>query len=151
MYGTEKRKTVIALDYDDTITKIPNFFKEMVENWKHAIDFHIVTYRSANAYDDLLREFEELTGHSVVFTDAKAKSDCFKADIWIDDTPLAITHDWKSYGYKISNNILNGGDIVIPKCQLDYANGVSKCGGIVYPKSKLLGFVFCPYCGGKLV
>ena len=46
MYGTQKLKPTIALDYDDTISKLPLFFKKMVSDWKHAIDFYVVTYRS---------------------------------------------------------------------------------------------------------
>ena len=85
MYGSNKRKTVIALDYDGTISLIPNFFKEMIEKWKHAIDFYIVTYRDTNAYTNELREFEELVGRNVIFTNRKAKIDFLDADIWMDD------------------------------------------------------------------
>lgn len=150
MHKEVNKRTVIALDFDNTITKIPLLFKQLIMLWRHEVDFHIVTYRSY-VYDDLLREFEGFTGNKVVFTDGKAKKDCFRADIWIDDEPLSITHNWKSYGYKISDKILESGDIIISKCRLDYENELTRCGGVIHPESKLLEFKFCPHCGGKLV
>jgi len=156
MYGSNKRKPTIAIDYDDTISLVPNFFKNMIENWKHAIDFYIVTYRDKNAYNDELREFEELVGHKVIFTSTKAKIDHFKADIWIDDAPLAITHNWKSYGYEIAESIKDSGDLIVKKCKWElfdtgkgYSNYMSGCR--IQSGDLPIGFNFCPYCGGVLL
>jgi len=145
MYGTNKRKLTIAIDYDDTISLVPNFFKNMIENWKHAIDFYIVTYRDKNAYNDELREFEELVGHKVIFTSTKAKIDHFQADIWIDDTPMAIVADMNSTGYKISGSQMEFMERKV--CRV--IDGVTSCHNLISIKDNK-DFKFCPYCGNSL-
>lgn len=147
MYGTAKRKPVIAIDYDDTISKLPLFFKQIIGNWKHAIDFHIVTYRDKNAYNDELRELEKLTEHSVVFTSTKAKIDHFEADIWIDDMPLSINCDWKSTGYKIADSQRQ--EMFKKVCRVkDFA---TSCHNVMPFEDMKDEYKFCPYCGGALI
>ena len=147
MYSKNPKKTTIAIDYDDTITLVPLFFKEMIEKWKHAIDFHIVTYRSQNGYDDKLREFEELTGHKVIFTDAKAKRDVFQADIWIDDRPISITHDFSDFGFIPSKQTEA---LYLKKNKCVWHMEITNCHNDFTRKEKEK-FTFCPWCGGKII
>lgn len=154
MYGSVKRKTVIAIDFDRTISREPEFFKDMISRHGWGIDFYIVTYRSRNAYDDLLREFEELVGNKVRFTDAKAKHGFIDADIVIDDCHLSWSHDWKSYGFSPSEKLVSSGDLVVKKCKWQIANNFTgyntKCGNSLKIESNER-FIFCPYCGGEIV
>ncbi len=104
MYNTKHRKKTIGLDFDDTVTLNPAMFKEMIEVFKrHDFEVYIVTARSQNQWCALLREFAELV-ENVIFTDCRAKCDIVEIDIWIDDFPLAITHDFKGARWQPSEN-----------------------------------------------
>jgi len=85
----------IGLDFDDTITKAPDMFKEIIRVIRSfGNEVHIVTARDKGCWCEMLREFEPLV-NSVVFCSNVAKDDIAVIDIWIDDFPLAITHDFK--------------------------------------------------------
>lgn len=96
MYGRETKKLTFGLDFDDTVTKnIPMFMDIVDAICKHGGDIYIVTARQENGWCEKLRGFSEDTGIHVIFTGARAKRDIAEIDIWIDDFPLAITHDFK--------------------------------------------------------
>ncbi len=96
MYGRDMKKLAFGLDFDDTVTKNPAMFKDIIDViFKHGGDVYIVTARQPNGWCHELRGFSEDTGVHVIFTGAKAKRDLTEIDIWIDDFPLAITHDFK--------------------------------------------------------
>lgn len=84
---------IIALDYDKTFTADPDLWTAFVRNAQaHGHDVSFVTFRSEwrdVGNDDILGDAETL-GIEVVFTNARQKSECFNADIWIDDCPLLI-------------------------------------------------------------
>ena len=105
------------------------------------------TIRDRNAYEPLLREFEELTEHKVIFTDTKAKIDHFQADIWIDDMPLSISCDWRSTGYKIADSQVK--DMFKKVCRVK--DGVTSCHNLLPLEDMQKGFKYCPFCGGKLI
>ena len=108
MYGKEMKKLTFGLDFDDTVTKNVDMFKDIVDViLKHGGDIYITTARSNNGWCRELREFHNDTGVSVIFTGSKAKQDVAEIDIWIDDFPLAITHDFKEFGWRPSESIEN--------------------------------------------
>lgn len=96
MYNSPTRKLTFGLDFDDTVTKDPAMFFDIVNAIiRNGGDVYIVTARQKNGWCEKLREFSEDTGVGVIFTGATAKQDVAEVDIWIDDFPLAITHDFK--------------------------------------------------------
>lgn len=96
MYGMVMRKRTIGIDFDDTITLAPEMFKEIIGVLtKHGFEVYITTARVEDTWCDQLREFEPLV-ERVIFCSHKAKCDVVEMDIWIDDFPLAITHDFES-------------------------------------------------------
>ena len=78
---------IIALDYDKTYTADPMLWDDFVQsaqNRGHTVK--IVTMRMP----------EEVISNppvDVVYTKRKAKASCFKADIWIDDSPQWVYQD----------------------------------------------------------
>lgn len=84
---------IIALDYDETYSDAPMLFKPFVKLAKeqgHSVTF--VTYRDGRYIeynDDIEMDAFDL-GIDVVYTGGKQKSHVFKADIWIDDSPITI-------------------------------------------------------------
>lgn len=85
---------IIALDYDETYTHAPELFKEFVRLAKlggHSVTF--VTYRDsrwgAQYNSDIENDAVDLC-IDIVYTGGKQKSHIFKADIWIDDSPVTI-------------------------------------------------------------
>ena len=87
------RPVTFGIDYDDTITQDPELFKLIIGSIKergHKV--YIVTSRSKGDYSNGLDKFVPLVD-GVIFTECKAKTECADIDIWIDDFPLAITHD----------------------------------------------------------
>jgi len=81
----------IALDYDDTFTNDDTLWRAFVESAKSR--GHSVTFVTSRNHDGDNRDIifdAGLLGIGVVFCNHKAKSECFKADVWIDDNPLMI-------------------------------------------------------------
>lgn len=96
MYGTKTRKLAVGIDFDDTITLAPEMFEKIIEVFKSGgFDVYIVTARNSDTWCELLLKFKPLV-ENVIFCSGKAKCDIVEVDIWIDDFPLAITHDFKS-------------------------------------------------------
>ena len=95
MYGIRKRILAIGIDFDDTITAAPEMFEEIIGIIKkHRHYVVIVTARDEGDYDDMLVEFEKIVD-AVQFTNGRAKQDEAEGiDIWIDDFPLHITHNF---------------------------------------------------------
>lgn len=84
------KKLRIALDYDDTFTSDIGLFKSFVKRAlfkKHEVKF--VTIRGAIGNTDIETHAKEM-GIEVVYCDGKQKSHCYKADIWLDDSPVMI-------------------------------------------------------------
>ena len=106
MYNSTTKKLTFGLDFDDTVTKAPEMFIEIIEVIKkHGGDIYIVTARQQNGWCEHLRKFNATTGVDVIFTGTKAKHEVVEIDIWIDDFPLAITHDFKEFGWRPSETI----------------------------------------------
>lgn len=105
MYGSTERPLTFGLDFDDTVTKNIPLFKDIVGIiLSHGVDIYIVTAREQDYWCDKLRKFSNDTGVKVIFTGCKAKQDIAEIDIWIDDFPLAITHDFKETGWSPSDS-----------------------------------------------
>lgn len=81
----------IALDYDDTYTndsELWHLFVGMAISRGHSVAF-VTSRREDFENTDVLTDARTL-GIPVVFCGHKAKADCYKADVWIDDSPLTI-------------------------------------------------------------
>jgi len=83
---------IIALDYDECFTEDKVFWSGFVASAKksgHTVTF--VTYRPDRWHDstDILADADTL-GIETVFTAGQQKAGLFKADIWIDDSPVTI-------------------------------------------------------------
>lgn len=93
----------IALDWDETITRNPEFWKKFVRLCRHNnVDVRIVTmrYRREVDSDNEMGDFVFNTGIPVICTDREQKraalhGNAWYPDIWIDDSPEYIV-DWKS-------------------------------------------------------
>lgn len=78
----------IALDYDDTYTKDPDFWEEFIHLCKHHnYNIQIITKRGPSNQGTC-----PVTSIPVVYTDRRAKAQfCSEhgihVDIWIDDSP----------------------------------------------------------------
>ena len=90
-FEPKKYQLSIALDYDETFTadrELWTNFIILAKGSNHKVTF--VTYRFDNGLNaDIIEDAYHL-GISYVFTGGKQKSECFKADIWIDDSPITI-------------------------------------------------------------
>lgn len=105
MYNSKTKPLTFGLDFDDTVTKnIPLFTTIVDAIYKHGGEVYIVTARQQNGWCEKLRSFHEDTGVAVIFTGATAKRDLAEIDIWIDDFPLAITHDFKETKWQPSDS-----------------------------------------------
>lgn len=89
----------IAIDYDGTITRSPDIFKDLCWSFlKNGDEVYIVTSRYTHELTDDIRLFEAHNGAQIICTSRKAKK-CFteflgiKIDIWIDDNPAGIYWD----------------------------------------------------------
>ena len=93
---------IIGIDFDDTISSQPHRWVEVIKlfksfNWTVIV----VTFRKSNCDPkdlDFLKEHVD----SIIFTGQVNKAgfceSCgYKVDIWIDDNPMSITHN---YGLK---------------------------------------------------
>ncbi len=108
MYNAKTKKLAIGIDYDDTITVHPNMFKDIINVFrKYGCDLYIVTARAQGDYSDNLKDYLDIVD-GIIFSEATAKQDIAEIDIWIDDFPLAITHDWKEYYFTPGKKILSG-------------------------------------------
>jgi MarR-like DNA-binding transcriptional regulator SgrR of sgrS sRNA len=84
-----------ALDFDETYTADPELWSQWISNAiyrGHSVTF--VTFRfehleQPSANEDI-REAAAEHGINIVFCNARQKSHCFTADIWIDDMPALI-------------------------------------------------------------
>ncbi len=88
---------ILALDYDNTFTADPILWESFISKAKergHSIAF--VTSRGHTNIpgynDDIFADAKRLA-IEVVFCFGEPKSSKFKADVWIDDTPLCIPSD----------------------------------------------------------
>lgn len=95
----------IALDYDDTFTLDRTSWQKAVKvlqmNPSTSVTF--VTARAKNADNQDILHDANAMGIDIVFCDHKPKQDFFNADVWIDDTPLAIpTNDAMRRALEIS-------------------------------------------------
>ena len=105
MYGKDMKKLTFGLDFDDTITKNEKMFISIINAiTKNGGEVYIVTARQKNGWCEDLRRFSEQMELTVIFTGTKAKRDVADIDIWIDDFPLAITHDFKETGWSPSES-----------------------------------------------
>ena len=86
------RRLSIALDFDETISADPVFWSQFIslaQAHKHKVT--IVTFRFEDDPDnDDIESFSSHNEVAIVYCNAKQKSTCFEADIWIDDYPLLI-------------------------------------------------------------
>jgi hypothetical protein len=95
MYGSSKKPLQIGLDLDDTITKNTKMFKDIIKIFKqYGCAVWIVTARNTNYHCDISKDFLPLVD-GIIFCSNIAKQDIAEIDIWIDDFPLSITHDFK--------------------------------------------------------
>lgn len=82
----------IALDYDDTFTLDRASWRKAVKvlqmNPNTSVTF--VTARMKNGNNEDIHHDAKAMGIDIVFCNTKPKQACFKADVWIDDNPLAI-------------------------------------------------------------
>ena len=84
---------IIGLDYDETYTADPLLWDLFIINAikrLHKVVF--VTYRDERYKvdnEDIINSAHNL-GIDIVFTGSKQKEHCFKADVWIDDSPETI-------------------------------------------------------------
>lgn len=82
----------IALDYDDTYTLDRASWRKAVKalqmNPNTSVTF--VTARMKGAGNEDIHSDAAAMGIDIVFCNRKPKQECFSADVWIDDTPLAI-------------------------------------------------------------
>lgn len=79
---------VIALDHDGTYTAAPELWQGFVKAalaQGHRIEF--VTFRMEGWDNSDIEENARLLGIPINYTNMKQKKHCFKADIWIDDSP----------------------------------------------------------------
>jgi hypothetical protein len=87
----------IALDFDDTFTRDPEFWLKFVLLCRnHGHNIYCVTARSAQQADEVFDELGQFIGRDrCFFTDMQAKKPfMFKQgisiDVWIDDNPWFI-------------------------------------------------------------
>lgn len=98
MYGLEERPMIIGIDFDDTITRAPELWLQIISLLRaNGHQVHVVTYRDPEWTPEDL-EFLKGKVDSMNFTSLTAKDEFCRSkglyiDIWIDDTPMAINHD----------------------------------------------------------
>ena len=81
----------IALDFDETFTADPSLWTAFITKARtrlHTVTF--VTCRPANGNNSDIEYESERLGIRIVYTAGRQKQHCFKADIWIDDSPETI-------------------------------------------------------------
>jgi hypothetical protein len=89
----------ISIDYDGTITRAPEIFKDLCWKFiKQGDKVYIVTSRFEHELTDDIRLFEAQNGAKIICTKRKAKAKYMgnlgiKIDIWIDDNQAGIYQD----------------------------------------------------------
>lgn len=82
----------IALDYDDTYTldraSWRNAVAALTMNPSTSVTF--VTARMERGDNADIYQDANAMGIDIVFCNRRQKQECFNADVWIDDMPLAI-------------------------------------------------------------
>jgi len=107
MYGDNSRRLAIGIDFDDTITRNEDMFFDIIKIMKNRnCDVYIVTARGKNQWCEKLRNFSSKANVQVIFAGTKAKHEVAVIDIWIDDFPLAITHDFKEARWSPSKTLI---------------------------------------------
>jgi|GEM_PF-2444325 len=106
----------IALDYDETFTEDPIFWRGVIDLAKqrgHSVTF--VTFRvemnegySGSHNADICADAADLN-IDVIFTNGQQKAHHFDADVWIDDMPEIIPHAKTLLG--MYNGCVNSGDV----------------------------------------
>lgn len=82
----------IALDYDETYTEDPELFNMIVSRARHrGHEVTFVTWRREDQDNADLEATASMLHIEVVYCAGKAKMKCYAADVWIDDSPYAIT------------------------------------------------------------
>jgi hypothetical protein len=82
----------IALDYDDTFTLDRASWRKAVKalQMNPCTSVTFVTARMKNGGNEDIHHDANAMGIDIIFCNGKPKQECFNADVWIDDTPLAI-------------------------------------------------------------
>lgn len=94
---------IIALDFDETFTEDPTLWTAFVVKAKirlHTVTF--VTYRDSRWGNSDIEGEADCLGIDIVYTAGKQKQHCFKADVWIDDSPETIV------GFEAMGNMYDG-------------------------------------------
>lgn len=81
----------IAIDFDETITEDPDFWSDFINlARRHFHEVTIVTFRRSDGYNDDITNYANDHNINVVYTAGVQKANVFKADVWIDDSPVTI-------------------------------------------------------------
>jgi hypothetical protein len=92
MYGMKAWNSIkFGLDFDDTVCLDVPFwieFVQLVKKFGHTVT--VVTARKDDGDNFDVDAFCKHAEVDVVYCDHKPKEDCFKADVWLDDSPSAI-------------------------------------------------------------
>lgn len=82
----------IALDFDETFTEDPVLFGNLVRLAKaRGHEVRMVTWRKPEASNDDIELAAAGLGIAVIYCSGVAKMKCYAADVWIDDSPYAVT------------------------------------------------------------
>jgi hypothetical protein len=97
---------LVAIDFDQTITEHPQGWLEVINTMK-AVGMRVivVTFRQPTCDP---HELDWLDKHveAVIFTGQRNKDQAckirgFNVDVWIDDTPMSITHDYINWKWEL--------------------------------------------------
>lgn len=82
----------IALDFDETFTEDPVLFGNLVRLAKaRGHEVKMVTWRKPEANNEDIELEARAMGIDVIYCSGIAKMKCYAADVWIDDSPYAVT------------------------------------------------------------
>ena len=83
---------IIAIDYDGTYSRFPNQFNLLRESFQSiGAKVYIVTARC----EELTPIEEDLSAFDkIIYTNGVAKANAVRADIFIDDNPVTLTHSF---------------------------------------------------------
>lgn len=97
----------LALDYDDTYTRDPEFWNLMIDLAQHrGHKVYCITARSERHSEEVLTDLARRPGRdSILFTGGRAKksfaySRGISIDVWIDDSPFFVEN-----GIKIDDGV----------------------------------------------
>jgi hypothetical protein len=97
---------IVAIDYDETITENVGAWKEIIKTMNF-MNFTVlcVTYRQPDCDP---HELDWLKGYveEIIFTGQTAKrkfciEQGWEVDVWIDDEPMSITHNYHSFKWEL--------------------------------------------------